>query len=83
MCDPSALKRVFFLKKLPKLPANPEFVMSPKEKLESLVWVHSGKTRRYINTVHNSAIARHAKIPSLRRCSAFREFERFVRTEIM
>ena len=82
MCDANALKRVFSLKKLPKLPGNPELVTSPKERLESLIWIQSRKTRRYIHTVHNVTIAKQVTVSSLRKCSAFRHFERFVRTEL-
>ena len=82
MCDANALKHVFNLKKTPNLRGNPEFIVSPKEKLELLVWRHSGKTRRYINTVHNAAIAKQVNITSLRRCSAFHEFERFLKTDL-
>jgi len=82
MCDAKALKRVFSLKKSPNLPGNPEYLVSPKEKLESLIWRVSGKTKRYINTVHNAAIAKQATVSSLRKCPAFHEFERFVKTEL-
>ena len=83
MCDANAVKRVFGLKKKPNLPNNPESIVSPKEKLESLVWRHSGKTRRYINTVHNVAIAKHSNIASLRKCAAFHPFENFIRVEVV
>jgi hypothetical protein len=82
MCDANALKRVFALDKPPNLPGNPESIISPKEKLESLVWRNSGKTRRYINTVHNAVIAKYIDVSSLRKCSAFHEFERFVKTDL-
>jgi hypothetical protein len=76
--DAHAIRHAFSLKKLPKVPANPESVASPKEKLQALIWRDSGKTKRYINTVHNEVIAKHSSIPSLRKCLAFRLFERFV-----
>jgi len=82
MCDAGALKKVFGLKKLPNLPNNPESIKSPKEQLESLVWRHSDKTRRYINTVHNPVIAKHSNIASLRKCAAFHAFENFVSLEV-
>ncbi len=82
MSDSEAIKRVFSLKRAPNLTGNPESIVSPKEKLESLVWRLSGKRRRYINTVHNAEIAKLTAISSLRRCSAFHEFERFVRTDL-
>lgn len=82
MCDANALKRVFSLKRPPNLPGNPESIVSPKEKLESLVWRHSGKKRRYINTVHNAAIAKLTTVSSLRKCSAFHDFERFFKTDL-
>jgi hypothetical protein len=64
------------------LPGNPESIVSPKEKLASLVWRHSGKTRRYINTVHNAAIGKQTTVSSLRKCSAFHEYERFFKTDL-
>lgn len=60
---------VFSLKKPPNLPGNPEYVVSPKEKLELLIWRVSGKTKRYINTVHNAAIAKQVAVSSLRSLS--------------
>jgi len=82
MCDPSAIMRVFSLRIPPKLPGNPESIVNPKEKLESLVWRLSGKRRRYINTVHNAAIAKALNISLLRKCSAFDEFERFINSDL-
>jgi hypothetical protein len=82
MSDGNALKRAFSLKKAPNLSGNPEYIVSPKEKLESLVWRLSGKSKRYINTVHNAVIAKHVTVSNLRRCAAFHEFERFVRQEV-
>lgn len=82
MCDVSALKKTFSIKKSFNLPGNPESIISPKEKLELLIWIHSGKTKRYINTVHNPTIAKHISVSSLRKCAAFREFEKFVVAEV-
>lgn len=82
MCDVAALKKVFSIKKSFKLPNNPESIASPKEKLESLVWVHSGKTRRYLHTVHNVAIAKNMPASCMRKCAAFRQFENFVLTSV-
>jgi hypothetical protein len=82
MSDGNALKRAFSLKKAPNMSGNPEYIISPKEKLELLVWRLSGKTKRYMNTVHNAVIAKHIAVSNLRRCAAFHEFERFVRNEV-
>ena len=82
MSDSNALRRAFSLKKTPKIVGNPENIVDPKGKLESLVWRLSGKTKRYINAVHNAVIAKQVSVTSLRKCSAFHEFERFVRNEI-
>lgn len=82
LCDANALKIAFSLKRLPKLPGSPEAVNDPKEKLEELIWRNSGKTRRYINAVHNQKIARHVKISELKKCPAFREFCHFVQAEL-
>jgi len=64
------------------LPGNPEFVNDPKEKLEELIWHHSGKTRRYINAVHNAVIAKNVSINQLKKCPAFQEFRRFIETQL-
>ena len=82
LCDVGALRKTFLIKKTFNLPNNPESVVSPKEKLESLVHIHSGKTRRYINTVHNVAIAKNIPATSMRKCAAFRQFEDFVLTAV-
>ena len=54
----------------------------PKEKLEELIWRHSGKTRRYIDAVHNQKIAKQVKISELKKCPAFLEFRRFIEAEL-
>jgi hypothetical protein len=82
LSDPKALKDAFSFKSMPKLSGNPEKIISPKEKLESLVWRLFGKKKRYLNTVHNAVIAKHASIQSLRKCSAFHAFECFIRKEL-
>jgi hypothetical protein len=57
-------------------------VNDPKKKLEELIWHHSGKTRRYINAVHNQKIAKHVAISQLKKCPAFLEFRRFIEAEL-
>ena len=77
LSDQKALRAAFNLKKEPKCPNNPETVKSPKEKLAELIWRASGKNKRYINTIHNSRIAAHLQISTLRKCAAFRPLEGF------
>jgi len=82
LCDANALKKTFSMKKLPKIPGNPEFINDPKEKLDALIWHCSGKTQRYMNTIHNQKIAKHVEISELKKCQAFLEFEKFIKAEM-
>jgi hypothetical protein len=77
LCDPLALRECFSLKKLPRLPASPEAVSSPKEFLEALVFRESKGNRRYLNTAHNAKIMQHVEISKLRKCSEFLRLESF------
>jgi hypothetical protein len=77
LTDPAAIKATFNLKKNPKCPANPERIRAPKEYLRDLVWKASGKTKEYINTVHNKGIAERLALTSLRKCSAFLPLQAF------
>jgi hypothetical protein len=77
LTDATAIKATFNLKTRPKCPANPERIREPKEYLRDLVWKASGKTKEYINTVHNKRIAERVALSSLRKCSAFLPLQAF------
>jgi hypothetical protein len=77
LADANALRGSFNLKKRPKSVANPESIADPKRFLEAMIWSHSEKKKRYVNTIHNVRIAEHIDVSALRKCSAFRPFEKF------
>jgi hypothetical protein len=77
LTDAAAIRATFSLKKNPKCPANPERICSPKEYLRDLVSKASGRTREYINTIHNKRIAERVTLTSLRKCSAFLRLQTF------
>jgi hypothetical protein len=77
LADPVALQKAFGLAKAPKCPNNPEAVNDPKEVLRDIVWHSSGKTKRYVNAIHNERIAGHVSLNALRKCAAFRPLEDF------
>lgn len=77
LTDPAAIKATFSLKSNFRCPANPERIHDPKEYLRELVWKASGKTKDYINTVHNKRIAERLTLNSLRKCSAFLRLQAF------
>lgn len=76
LCDATALRNVFSMKKQPKLPARPERIRSPKEHLRALVWKASKK--HYVNTIHNRRIASSMLIESLEVCKSFAPYPRFL-----
>lgn len=77
LVDASALKRVFSMSKLPKIPHLPEDILEPKEKLENIIWKYSKK--RYVNTIHNKHIAKELNINLLnRKCNSFGRYPRFI-----
>jgi hypothetical protein len=82
MCDVNALKKTFSIKKSFKLPNNPESIVSPKEKLEQIIWIYSGKTKRYLHTQHNAVIAKNIPVAALQKCPAFHDFAKFVKTAV-
>ncbi|MCH8012855.1 MAG: DUF4276 family protein [Candidatus Marinimicrobia bacterium] len=76
LCDASALKEVFSMKKEAKVPAEPERILEPKEHLRDLVWKACGK--RYVNTIHNTRIAAEMRIASLKACGSFSPYHEFL-----
>jgi len=82
LSDSPAIARALSLRRRPQTTPNPEALLNPKGRLEQLVYSASGKTKRYLNTIHNSRIAAHSSLGSLRRCPSFRPLESFVKQHI-
>jgi hypothetical protein len=61
---------------------NPEGIDDPKRKLGEIIYLNSGKTKRYINTAHNWKIAAEIDISEVRKCSSFLPLERFIIDQI-
>jgi hypothetical protein len=76
MSDPTALKVVFNMNKVPKVPKWPEKIQSPKEYLANLIRTDS--KAQYLNTVHNRKIAKALELSSLERCPSFLAFPEFL-----
>jgi hypothetical protein len=77
LADPAAVREVFKLKRLPKVPANPETINDPKGRLTGIVWFGSEKSRRYVNAIHNVKIAERVSVGALKRCASFRPLSEF------
>jgi hypothetical protein len=61
---------------------NPETIMDPKKHLQHLVEIRSGKTKHYLNTVHNKKIAAELRVERLKRCESFLPLESFLLAHI-
>lgn len=77
LSDSQAIKKVFSLRREPKVPASPESIRDPKAALEELVW--KAEKKRYFNSVHNEPIAVAARLTKLERCSSFKPYPEFLR----
>jgi hypothetical protein len=80
LSDVDAIQKVFNLPSVPNPIPNPESIFDPKSKLGELVYISSGKKKRYANTLHNGLIAAEASLDRLRTCASFHPLEQFVRT---
>lgn len=80
LTDAKALKEVFNMRRIPKVPTNPEAVDSPKEKLADIVWREA--RRRYVNTIHNKKIAAAARVSKVKTCVSFRPYPRFISSSV-
>jgi Domain of unknown function (DUF4276) len=80
LADLDAIHSVFNINTQVKRFPNPEQIKSPKEHIKDHVWKLAGK--RYLNTVHNKKIAEKINVVRLRTCSAFIEFEHFIKNEV-
>lgn len=78
LSDHIAIQKAFNLNKKVEHISNPQFITDPKKKLGEIIYLKSGKTKRYINAVHNQKIAAEMDLVNLRRCSSFRPLEDFL-----
>jgi hypothetical protein len=79
LADHVAVTQALSLKRPVGKIANPETIIRPKEYLRDLVYQRSGKSMRYINTVHNKLIAAKVSVKNLRRCTSFVPLEEFAK----
>jgi len=77
MTDAEALRKVFGLKRQPRLPYDTERLRRPKEFLRDLVWREA--RQRYISTIHNARIAAASSVSTISRCRSFRAYPRMIR----
>jgi hypothetical protein len=73
--DGNAIAAAFREVKRPKLPGDPESIADPKKRLRDLVWAAYRKD--YLNTVHNSKIAKNIDLSLLQRCGSFVSYPAF------
>lgn len=79
LSDPKALKKLFKLKKEPKVKVRPETIKSPKEFLSNLVYLQSEKQRIYLNTKHNVSLAQLISLSELKsKCPSFKSLNDFL-----
>lgn len=79
LSDLSALRVAMNLSTVPKQIAHPETIKSPKEHIAKLVRQHSKNDKKYVNSVHNSVIAKSLDVSRIsQRCPSFRRFEQFI-----
>ncbi len=62
---------------VPRVP-NPQNITDPKKKLGEIIYLRSGKRKRYLNSVDNRKIAAEIDLNNLRRCSSFVPMEEFL-----
>src|SRR5437588_7930520 len=78
LSDEKAIQQAMNLRdKVSRVP-NPESITDPKSRLGEIIYIRSRKTKRYVNTIHNSRIAASLSIMKVRRCKSFRPLEQFL-----
>lgn len=80
LSDSLALKQTFAMRRLPKVPGQPETVRDPKEHLRDIVWKSCKK--RYVNAIHNKKIAKATRISKLSVCPSFALYPQFVAAHV-
>lgn len=76
LTDSKALKTVFNMPKLPKIPANSENLTDPKKTISRIVRISTRKD--YVNTIHNKKIAGAMRISKAKNCVSFRPYPKFI-----
>ena len=76
LTDGKALKAVFKMRRIPKIPKNTEAIQSPKEFLADVV--SSNSKTQYLNTTHNKKLAAEIGLDSLNQCPSFTTFPPFI-----
>lgn len=76
LSDPNAIKAVFNMRKIPRIPNQPERISDPKKFLSNLITRNSKS--HYLNTIHNRKIAAELVIRSLKRCPSFSRYPVFL-----
>jgi len=82
LADHEAITRGIGLHKPVGKQSNPEAIVDAKSRLKKVILERSLGTKRYLNTIDNAKIAKHAKLSQLRRCNSFLPFERFIRANL-
>jgi hypothetical protein len=67
--DGEAIAAAFHEHKLPRLPGNPESLRDPKKHLRDLI--RRKYRKNYLNTIHNQQIAKHIRVPLLKKSMSF------------
>ena len=77
LTDATALKTVFNMSQLPKLPNSPEQLQDPKRSLFDIVGKNVKKI--YVNTIHNRKIAAEIRLSNMKNCRSFQPYTAFMR----
>ena len=78
LSDSLAIQRAMNLSNKVAPIANPQSVTDPKKKLGEVIYLRSGRTKRYVNSVHNRKIAAELDLTNVRRCASFLPLEKFI-----
>lgn len=78
LTDNLAIQRAMNLSRRVERISNPQSIVDPKKKLDEIVYLKSGKQKRYVNSRHNPQIAQQLDLVNVRRCTSFLPLEEFV-----
>jgi hypothetical protein len=82
LSDPECIKNTLNLKRIPKIKAQPETILSPKEYLCSLVSSYSDREKIYLNTKHNALLSENISIDLMKeKCKSFKKLYDFIMTQ--
>lgn len=81
IADIDCIKKYFNIAKGASIKGTPESIISPKEKIEEMVWLRSGKEKQYLNTEHNSKLFEIADLDKIiKKCPSFSLLNTFIAT---